>query len=148
MRTKTDSVTLAPGTARAFPLEAGEKVKITSPEGGQGGDFTFLGFDQALSRNINGWEKFHSVKVTFYADPGMKLYDGDGTPFVEVEEVHSHLRVDMVYPIRNQERDEMLLQYTDEIMCRIAAMMPEEFRGFYANHPRLKELLQDPGLPG
>jgi uncharacterized protein YcgI (DUF1989 family) len=98
MKSKIDAVTLAPGTAKAFPLEAGAEVKITSPYGGQGGDFTFLGFDQSLSRNINGWDKFHSVKLSFYADPGMKLYDGDGTPFVEVLEVHSRLRVDMMYP--------------------------------------------------
>ena len=92
------SITLPPGSATAIPLQSGDEVKITSPEGGQGGDFTFLGFDQALTRNINGWEKFGSVKVTFYADPGMKLYDGDGIPFVEVVEVHSELRVDLVYP--------------------------------------------------
>ena len=30
---------------------------------------------------------------------------------------------------------------TDEIMCRIAAELPEKYRGFYAEHPRLKELL-------
>ncbi len=30
---------------------------------------------------------------------------------------------------------------TDEIMCRIGAMLPEKYRGFYADHPRLKELL-------
>jgi 1-acyl-sn-glycerol-3-phosphate acyltransferase len=29
---------------------------------------------------------------------------------------------------------------TDEIMCRIAALLPEKYRGVYANHPRLKEL--------
>jgi uncharacterized protein YcgI (DUF1989 family) len=92
------SITLAPGTATAIRLDRGDEVKITSPEGGQGGDFTFLGFDQALSRNVNGWEKFGTVKVTFYADPGMKLYDGEGTPFVEIVEVHSDLRVDIVYP--------------------------------------------------
>ncbi len=34
-----------------------------------------------------------------------------------------------------------LKQATDEIMCRIALLLPEEHRGFYANHPRLKELL-------
>jgi 1-acyl-sn-glycerol-3-phosphate acyltransferase len=39
-------------------------------------------------------------------------------------------------------RDEVLQKYTDEIMCRIAAQIPEEFRGVYATHPRLKELLQ------
>lgn len=30
---------------------------------------------------------------------------------------------------------------TDELMCRIAAMLPPERRGVYADHPRLKELL-------
>jgi len=37
--------------------------------------------------------------------------------------------------------DEVLKQYTDEIMCHIAALLPEKYRGFYADHPRLKELL-------
>src|SRR6266496_4186450 len=45
-------------------------------------------------------------------------------------------------PLPRQNRDEALQQYTDEIMCRIAALLPEKYRGFYANHPRLKELLQ------
>jgi 1-acyl-sn-glycerol-3-phosphate acyltransferase len=31
---------------------------------------------------------------------------------------------------------------TTEVMCRIAAMLPPEYRGVYANHPRLQELLQ------
>jgi 1-acyl-sn-glycerol-3-phosphate acyltransferase len=44
-------------------------------------------------------------------------------------------------PIPGEERDETLQRYTDEIMCRIAALMPAEFRGAYADHPRLKELL-------
>ena len=26
-------------------------------------------------------------------------------------------------------------------MCHIAALLPERYRGFYADHPRLKELL-------
>lgn len=38
-------------------------------------------------------------------------------------------------------REQALREATDEIMCRIAAMLPESYRGFYANHPRLKELL-------
>lgn len=38
-------------------------------------------------------------------------------------------------------REQELRAATDEIMCRIAAMLPEKYRGFYANHPRLKELL-------
>ena len=41
-----------------------------------------------------------------------------------------------------ENRDEALKQYTDEIMSRIAALLPEKYRGVYADHPRLKELLQ------
>jgi 1-acyl-sn-glycerol-3-phosphate acyltransferase len=44
-------------------------------------------------------------------------------------------------PFPRERREEALQNYTDEIMCRIAAMLPEENRGFYAGHPRLKELL-------
>jgi 1-acyl-sn-glycerol-3-phosphate acyltransferase len=38
-------------------------------------------------------------------------------------------------------RDKALLDDTEEIMCRIAALLPQEQRGFYADHPRLKEFL-------
>jgi 1-acyl-sn-glycerol-3-phosphate acyltransferase len=44
-------------------------------------------------------------------------------------------------PIPAKDRDIALQAYTDEIMCRIAALLPEEKRGVYADHPRLKELL-------
>jgi 1-acyl-sn-glycerol-3-phosphate acyltransferase len=44
-------------------------------------------------------------------------------------------------PLPRENRDEALKQYTDEIMCRIAALLPEKYRGVYADHPRLKELL-------
>ena len=30
---------------------------------------------------------------------------------------------------------------TDEIMCQIGSMLPENYRGFYAHHPRLLELV-------
>jgi 1-acyl-sn-glycerol-3-phosphate acyltransferase len=44
-------------------------------------------------------------------------------------------------PLPRQNRDEVLKQYTDEIMCHVAAILPEKYRGFYAEHPRVKELL-------
>ncbi|HEX5836612.1 MAG TPA: lysophospholipid acyltransferase family protein [Anaerolineales bacterium] len=44
-------------------------------------------------------------------------------------------------PLPRENRDEALRQYTDEIMCHIAALLPVRYRGFYADHPRLKELL-------
>ena len=31
---------------------------------------------------------------------------------------------------------------TDEIMCRIAALIPAQYHGYYADHPRLQALLQ------
>jgi 1-acyl-sn-glycerol-3-phosphate acyltransferase len=40
-------------------------------------------------------------------------------------------------------REPAMRQATDEIMCRIAAMLPENYRGVYADHPRLKELLKN-----
>jgi 1-acyl-sn-glycerol-3-phosphate acyltransferase len=43
--------------------------------------------------------------------------------------------------VKGRDRDAVMQQYTDEVMCRIAALLPEERRGFYADHPRLKELL-------
>jgi len=43
----------------------------------------------------------------------------------------------------NKDRDTALQKYTDEIMCRMAALLPEKYRGVYANHPRLKELLAE-----
>ena len=36
---------------------------------------------------------------------------------------------------------------TTEVMCQIAAMLPPEYRGVYADHPRLKELLAAARLP-
>jgi len=44
-------------------------------------------------------------------------------------------------PIHNEDRDAALQRYTDEIMCRIAAQLPPAYRGVYADHTRLKELL-------
>jgi 1-acyl-sn-glycerol-3-phosphate acyltransferase len=44
--------------------------------------------------------------------------------------------------VRGGNRDEKLQTYTDEIMCRIAALLPLEYRGVYADHPRLQEFLE------
>jgi 1-acyl-sn-glycerol-3-phosphate acyltransferase len=47
----------------------------------------------------------------------------------------------MLPPFPKENRDEVLQKYTDEIMCRIAVMLPERNRGYYSEHPRLRELL-------
>jgi 1-acyl-sn-glycerol-3-phosphate acyltransferase len=41
-------------------------------------------------------------------------------------------------------REEAMQQATDELMCQIASMLPESYRGVYANHPRTLELLHTP----
>lgn len=47
-------------------------------------------------------------------------------------------------PVKRNTRAEDLQRNTDEIMCRIAALLPPPYRGVYADHPRLKELLEGP----
>ena len=37
-------------------------------------------------------------------------------------------------------REESLRAAADEVMCHIAAMLPERYRGFYKDYPRVKEL--------
>jgi len=48
-------------------------------------------------------------------------------------------------PMDRKNRDVYLTEQTEEIMCRIAAYLPEKYRGVYAGHPRLKELLAETG---
>jgi 1-acyl-sn-glycerol-3-phosphate acyltransferase len=47
-------------------------------------------------------------------------------------------------PLQRRNRESLLQFNTDEIMCRIAAMLPSQYWGAYAGHPRLKELLSKP----
>lgn len=42
-------------------------------------------------------------------------------------------------------RDEWLQAQTDDMMCRIAALLPPDHRGVYADHPRLREILLQRG---
>jgi 1-acyl-sn-glycerol-3-phosphate acyltransferase len=44
-------------------------------------------------------------------------------------------------PLPHKDRDRVMKEYTDEVMCQIAALLPPEYRGFYAGHERLKEIL-------
>ena len=45
-------------------------------------------------------------------------------------------------PLSRENREEDLKRCTDEVMCRIAVLLPERYHGFYAGHPRLKELIE------
>ena len=45
-------------------------------------------------------------------------------------------------PLDPDNRTGSLRKNTDEIMCRIAALLPPRHWGYYAEHPRLQELLE------
>lgn len=40
-------------------------------------------------------------------------------------------------------RDQAMRSATDEIMCQIGSLLPESYRGFYKDHPRLRELIKN-----
>ena len=44
-------------------------------------------------------------------------------------------------PVDRKNRDVALKRNTDELMCHIAAMLPDQYRGVYRDHPRLQALL-------
>lgn len=48
-------------------------------------------------------------------------------------------------PPNPENRPASLRRNADEVMCRIAALLPTEYRGVYADHPRTLELLGDSG---
>jgi 1-acyl-sn-glycerol-3-phosphate acyltransferase len=46
-------------------------------------------------------------------------------------------------PLDPDDRTASMRRNADEVMCRMAAMLPPEYRGEYADHPRLAEFLED-----
>jgi len=50
-------------------------------------------------------------------------------------------------PIPRENRDESMQQATTEVMCQIAALLPERYRGFYKGYPRVDEIIRENGYP-
>lgn len=46
-------------------------------------------------------------------------------------------------PLDTHDRAASLRQQADEVMCRIAVLLPPEYRGLYADHPLLAALLTE-----
>lgn len=46
-------------------------------------------------------------------------------------------------PLDRSRRSEQMKEYTDEVMCRIAALLPEMHHGFYKGYPRIKEIQRE-----
>lgn len=92
------ATTVRAGEGARFDLRAGERIVISTPDGCQGGDFSFGGFDQAMTRNVNGWARFGRPWLVYFADRGMSLCDGNGEPVMEVGECRGEGRNDIMYP--------------------------------------------------
>jgi uncharacterized protein YcgI (DUF1989 family) len=72
------------GTATCLHLDAGGSFRITVAHGRQLGDLTFAGFDQALTRDVNGIARFGRPVLPYHATEGMALVDGEGEPVLDV----------------------------------------------------------------
>jgi 1-acyl-sn-glycerol-3-phosphate acyltransferase len=65
--------------------------------------------------------------------------------FSHLRRLHLHVRVGHPFelpPVDKKNREAALQAHTEEIMCRIAALLPPESRGVYAGYPRVRELLE------
>lgn len=92
------SSVIAHGTAGRFDLEAGDEIRIVTPDGAQGGDLSFPGFDQGVTRNAIGWARYGKPWLVFAAKPGDRLYDGDGEPVLEMVSYAADGAADIMYP--------------------------------------------------
>lgn len=90
--------TIPHGTGTRFDLEPGDELLVVTPDGGQGGDLSFVGFDQSVTRNAIGWERFGKPWLVFSAEPGDRLYDGDGQPVMKLLSYDADGAADIMYP--------------------------------------------------
>lgn len=93
-----DATVVGAGSAKRFELRPGERIVISTPDGAQGGDFSFLGFDQGMTRNVNGWRRYGRPYLVFAVEPGMMLCDGDGEDALEVGECRTAGKLDVMLP--------------------------------------------------
>jgi 1-acyl-sn-glycerol-3-phosphate acyltransferase len=51
-------------------------------------------------------------------------------------------------PLPRDNREEAMQKNTTEVMCQIAALLPERYRGFYKDFPRVQEIIKENGYTG
>ncbi len=119
-------------------MKAGQ-VLVIAPEGTRSRSGALLEAKPGVS--------YLASKLGYPILPGSLAGTSDKTLFsnlLRLRKTHVVLRAGKPFslpPLPTKNRDQALQQYTDEIMCQIAALLPVEYRGAYAKHPRLKELL-------
>jgi len=94
----TSTTEVAHGTAERFDLGAGDVIRIETPDGAQGGDFSFPGFDQALTRNKLGWKRFGRPWLVYSAETGDSLFDVEGEATFELTSMKGRGVADIMYP--------------------------------------------------
>lgn len=74
---------------------------------------------------------------------GISGSEGSVKRMFTLRQPHLTVRVGQPYtipPLERGNRDELLKHWTDEVMLRIAALLPEKYHGFYRGNPRIQEL--------
>lgn len=95
----SETTILQRGEAMRLDLDPGDDITILDPSGNAGGDLTFLGYDQALTRDIVGFERRGlPVKIPFFLEPGDSMYDAEGTPHLKVEDIQAPGKLDNILP--------------------------------------------------
>ena len=89
---------IARGRAVAVDLLAGQQLRVTTPDGLQCGDLSFVGLSTSLSRNINGFARFGRPVMAFHLEPGEVLVDTGGAPVLELVERSGEGRIDVMMP--------------------------------------------------
>lgn len=74
---------------------------------------------------------------------GISGSEGSVKRMFTLRQPHITVRVGQPYtipPLARENRDEQLQYWTDEMMLRIAALLPEKYHGFYRGNPRIQQI--------
>lgn len=82
-------IPINPGKGVRLSLKPGDRLKITTPRGGQVVDLTFLNFSQSMTRNYNS-----SLRL----ERGMSLYNKNLEQTLILIEKNSSANIDIIYP--------------------------------------------------
>ena len=95
-------------------------------------------FNELVDRCLPVLHKVTPLNIALGATEGRVGYQGDKTPDSPIKCVYGK---PFGLPSNGRARADELDELTDLIMCHIAALLEPEYRGAYADHPKLKELL-------
>ncbi len=86
------------GNGMLVDMRKGDRALVKTVSGGQVSDLTFIGFDQAMTRNVNGWRRFNEPRLVTKFDEGDVLVDGDLKPVLRIVKNNSSASHDLLFP--------------------------------------------------